>query len=98
MWLIKEAKYVVTDSFHGTIFSINLGTNFVSFDKFSGNELDNGRVKDLLDTYGLSSHFRKGNESFLIPEEIDFSVVHESIANNRKNSISYLKSIFEHVD
>lgn len=98
LWLIKEAKYVVTDSFHGTIFSINLGTNFVSFDKFSGNELDNGRVKDLLDTYGLSSHFRKGNESFLIPEEIDFSVVHESIANYRKNSISYLKSIFEHVD
>ena len=33
LWLIKNAAYVITDSFHGSILSINFNTQFYSFTK-----------------------------------------------------------------
>ena len=93
IWLIDNAKYVVTDSFHGTIFSLNLSTNFVSFDKFQGNSLDNGRILDVLSTYNLSSHYRKGSEEFALPADVRFSEVHDILNDDRQRSFEYLKNI-----
>ena len=55
--LINNASYVVTDSFHGTILSINFGINFYSFTKRNDKveKVDNDRIIDFLNILGLSS-------------------------------------------
>lgn len=54
LWLIHHASFVVTDSFHGTAFSINYSTPFATLPSKSGN---NARMHDLLDCCGLKDRF-----------------------------------------
>ena len=48
LYLIKNAKHVITDSFHGTAFSLNFGTPFTSCIK--SKEASDSRMLDLLRT------------------------------------------------
>lgn len=50
--LIRNAKYVLTDSFHGTVFSLKFGVPFISW---SGGRPE--RISDFLETYHLSDLF-----------------------------------------
>lgn len=46
---IKKADYVITDTFHGTAFSINYRKKFISFPKYN-------KIKDLLNTFNLDKN------------------------------------------
>lgn len=56
--LIDNAKCVFTDSFHSTLFSINLETQFFTFDRqhFSG-QTQRSRVIDLLERTNMKNRF-----------------------------------------
>lgn len=53
--LIKNAKYVLTDSFHITVFSLIFNRQFVTFQRFRENAFTstNARVKNLLKMAGI---------------------------------------------
>ncbi len=93
LWLIRKARYLVTDSFHGTIFSINFGTNFISFDKHNPDvTLDNGRLLEILTDFGLQSHLHQDTD-LSIPEDIDFATVAPYLEKRRAESMDYLNTI-----
>lgn len=50
LWLIDHARFVITDSFHGTAFSLNFGVPFVTLPSKTGN---NERVANLLRFAGV---------------------------------------------
>lgn len=88
--LLKNADCVVTDSFHGTAFSVNFGKPFYSINP---NNKDK-RKSQLLDRVGLGSQFITDQEKLLslpIPD-IDFSIPHLRLAALREESLNYLKS------
>lgn len=77
LWLIANAEYVITDSFHATIFSINFERKFISFDKHpSINSYDNGRLQEILNDLGLSSHYHT-DSNVEFPELIDYESVNK---------------------
>ncbi|OPZ93062.1 MAG: Polysaccharide pyruvyl transferase [Firmicutes bacterium ADurb.Bin419] len=88
--LISNSKLVITDSFHGTAFSIIFEKNFISVP----NEVGSSRIKDLLKLLNLES--RVINE----PEEIDgqytFDIIYEMprkiLESERDKSINFLKN------
>ena len=93
---VKNADYVVTDTFHGTIFSIINHKQFVSFIRHSSNESYGNQEKmtDLLQRLELSN--RQISEpcelECVIEEAIDYNAV-EKIRNNEiKKAVNYLKS------
>lgn len=94
--LIKSASYVVTDSFHGSLFSINYGKNFYSFAKraVSVDDLtyDNDRIISFLSELGLENRF-KADTDIYFEQDIDYSAVLKKLSELRKFSWSYLKSI-----
>ena len=94
--LIKNAKCVCTDSFHGSIFSLNLNTNFYTFLKIAGGEKasDNSRIAGVLKTFGLEDRLRTP-ESPVEFEEIDFNMVNKRLENLRESSWQYLKEAVE---
>lgn len=92
LWLIANCQYLVTDSFHGTIFSVNFNRNFVSFNKHIGG-LDNGRIKDILSAFKIENHFHLDDDES-IPETIDYTQVNKILDEKRKQSLSYIKAIF----
>lgn len=94
LYLIKNAKYVVTDSFHGSILSINFEVNFYSFSKrpLSNIMNDNDRIIDFLDRIGLRNRY-KNDDDKTYNDDIDYRDTKMQINQLRKASIEYLKSI-----
>ncbi len=90
LWLIKNCAYMITDSFHGTIFSINFRKQFVSFNKHKGNAIDNGRILDLLQQLGLENHFLTDDENRVVENIPDYNQVHKKLNFMKDESMSYL--------
>jgi len=90
--LIKNARCVCTDSFHGSIFSLNMNTNFYTFLKIAGGEnaQDNSRIVGILNEFGLKNRLRSP-ESPVEFEEIDFETVNRHLDELRSSSWEFLK-------
>ena len=94
--LIRNAKYVCTDSFHGTVFSILNGTPFFSFRRYedSSEFSTNDRLHTLLKWTGLEDRMLFGNEEVMdsMKKEINWDIVWDRVSEKRKESIDYLKT------
>ena len=90
--LMDNAEYVVTDSFHGTVFSILLHKKFTTFYRVKPTSgiSTHSRIDSLLDLFGLSARKYNGDISNII-DEIDFSKVDQIRDRFRKESINFLK-------
>lgn len=85
---VKNAEYVVTNSFHGTVFSVLFGKKFITVPHAqTGN-----RVTELLDKLGLSSRYKTITEEAVeeITNGIDYIAVSERLAALRSESVSFL--------
>lgn len=94
--LINQASYMVTDSYHGTLFSINLGTNFYAFTKRNQVEgmNDNDRIGDFLNVIGIPCRLKNDNDISL-EEDIDFENIHKKLSDYRHLSYSYLEQMIK---
>ena len=82
--LVKNAEYVVTNSFHGMIFSVQFERPFVIF---SREQCDN-KISELLQIFNLNDRILvTGDELF---DKIDYDDVHKRIADARKESLAFL--------
>ncbi|RGT11868.1 polysaccharide pyruvyl transferase family protein [Agathobacter rectalis] len=96
--LIKNAKYVVTDSFHITVFSIIFNKQFFTFQRFKDDAFtsQNVRVINLLELTGLEGRlipFRSKN--IVDIDNIIYSECMIKLDNEIKNSKKYLKTAVE---
>lgn len=92
-WLveIRDAKYVVTNSFHATIFAILFKKQFLVFDNKSGGS---DRIQTLLAFAGLQDRFVAHIEDItvmLLNQPIDYNSVHSNIESEKIRSIQFLK-------
>lgn len=84
--LVKHAEYIVTNSFHGMIFSVQYHKPFVIFTR----EQCNNKINELLDLFGLKNHMLiSGDEKF--SDDINYHQVHLKIAKAREESMKFLK-------
>ena len=90
LWYIKNAEYVVTDSFHGTSFSVLFEKEFYIF---TGGA--KGRICDLLNCLELESRIcnGKGIEIIKTNEKIDYSNTKNRIDNYVSGSKKYLEKV-----
>ena len=77
---------MVTNSFHGTVFSTIFEKNFAVF----GYEGRSARITDFLAVLHLEDHFIK-EAGQPVPETVDWGSVREALCEERKESIAYLK-------
>ena len=97
IWLVENASYIITDSFHGCVFSILFAKQFCVFRRFTrSDESDlNLRLDGLLNKLGINGRIASSPENGIeiIQRDIDYSGVRKKIAKYREQSISYLKQI-----
>lgn len=85
LWLIKNAKYVVTDSFHGLALSLVFHKDFnVVLPKLRSNRLDS-----LLSDLSLENRIITTNEN-IDTTSINYTKVEKILEKKRKESIKYL--------
>lgn len=76
---IANAEMVITDSFHGTVFSIITGCNNF-FIRIADDNGRGSRIMDLLDVFGLSSHLMDSGLSQTYNELASMVVDHEHVS------------------
>lgn len=86
--LIKNAACVVTNSFHGTAFSLIFDRDFYLV-RNSKEDLDNTRLETLLEKFGLLDRMVEAN-SFANKEAIDYIKVNDRLDREKQLSISHL--------
>lgn len=88
---IKNAECIITETFHGTIFSILYNKNFVSYVN------NKSKVKDLLERMSLENRdvSIKNNLEDLLNEKIDYEKVNKILEKEREKSINWLIDAIE---
>lgn len=89
LWYVKNASYVVTNSFHGTVFSVIFKKQFVTIP----HAITGNRVTELLDKLGLEKRYNYVTTEAVdeITNEIDYDSVDQKLEGLRKNSIDFLQ-------
>ena len=91
--LIDNASCIVTDSFHGTCFSINFGKRFI---EILPNNATGTRNQSILELTGLSHRILSDfNDYSLFDEGIDYDKVQGILKEEREKSIGVMKELLE---
>ncbi len=92
VWLFNNAEYIVTSSFHGVAFSINLGKNFINI----YNPQSPQRIDMLLNSVGLEDRTVKSIDDLqFIKREVDYQQANLQLERLRKASYDYLINAIE---
>ena len=85
----KKADFVITNTFHGTIFSVKMHTPFISFTR----NYNTQKLADLIKRLGFQDRqvFDLNNIDSKYNEKIDFSKCDELLKLERQKSLEYLK-------
>lgn len=93
-WLsaLYYADYVITDSFHGTVFSLIFNKQFVVYGNVKRGLT---RMQDLLNRVGLSKRLLKHKDGLekTLNEIINWEVANKRIGADRERSMSFLRNV-----
>lgn len=93
--LIRNAKYVCTDSFHGTAFAVNYNIPFSVFKRFSDNDPknQNSRIFSILELLKLEDRLVDYENKNTVQNclDCDFTIANKLLKEQRKNSFFYLE-------
>lgn len=95
LYMIYNSKFVITNSFHGTMLSILLNKPFIVVGIGSGEKSKyNERAMNILKQCGLEnrfiSQFNKEEIEKIKNEEIDWNIVNKNMNNLKKQAVDYL--------
>ena len=98
VWLIENARYVITDSFHASVFSVKMSTPFISLKRTSDKDKKNmnSRLYTLLKTVGLEN--RMVGESMvenieeIVERQIDFNYANDRLVEYMERDIAKLEN------
>jgi len=88
LWYIKHARFVITNSYHSTVFSILFKTSFFAIP----HSQTGYRITELLDALGMSQYYAENIDAAKQHYELNFSVCRPILQNAKKRSLDYLES------
>lgn len=93
LWYFQNADYILTDSFHATVFSIIFNKKFL--DVLPLNKTGT-RIESVLELFEIENRILQNYENYdLIDNSIDYKLVNANIAKERKKSMNLLKKAID---
>ena len=87
----NDARYIVTNTFHGTVFSIIFEKQFVCLD------YNKSKVKELLSQFNLDGRLCSGEISDVLHRTIDYTEVRPIIMDLKEKSEKYLLNALDEI-
>ena len=88
LWLIKNARYVIADSFHATVFSIVFERPFVTITP----DIASSRISSLLRMLGIEErNLSAFSDTSIIDTPIDYKKVKQALTVQQIKSMEFLK-------
>lgn len=90
LWLVDNAEYIITDSFHGAVFSLIFKKRFVLCSRFKAEDpvCQNSRIEQLSETMKLE-RFKRGDTVF-VEDSTCYKEIDDIIAAERKKSCRFI--------
>ena len=87
--VFQKADFIITDTFHGTIFSAKYAKRFAVLTR----ESNENKLLDLIQKLGLEKHLMRSLEklSEVYKEEINRNKIEEIVKAERTKTMQYLK-------
>ena len=82
----NQAECVITNTFHGTVFSVIFNKKFITLD------YNKVKINEFLEQISLNNHLSTNVESDLLYEKIDYTKVNNNLNKYRKNAEEFLES------
>ena len=97
IWLIHHVETMMTDSYHGTIFSLLFHKEVWTFVRFAEDSpiCQNSRIRQLQDYFGENIQVLGQNDEANKDRSIDFSLFESRLKELRLQSISFLKNALQ---
>lgn len=93
--MIDGAEYVMTDSFHATVFALLFHKNFYVFDRqYVHKQSQSSRITDLLALLNLSDRY---NTIHIDNNNINYSLVDDVLSTYRQEYDNFYKYIFGNI-
>ena len=84
----RDANYIVTDTFHGSVMSIKYNKLFCTIVR----DMNSNKLNFLLSQFGLKNRIvNAANLSSVLSQSIDYSTINEIIKRETISSLNYLK-------
>jgi hypothetical protein len=95
-WLqkIRDAEFVITDSFHGAAFSVLFNKEFICIANPSRGLT---RMTSLLNTFNLKDRLISESDKLTSLQKIDFKLVNQILETERKKSIDFLTTTLNNI-
>jgi hypothetical protein len=94
--LIRDAEYVLTDSFHATVFSTLFRKPVFTFRRFNSDSKvsTNSRIYSLMSLLGMEHRLLRGNEAIdeAMNRDVDFDAVHARLDGLRQSSVKFVEN------
>lgn len=86
----KQADYIITDTFHGSVFSIKFNKQFCTIIR----GMNSNKLTYLLKQFSLTGRIVNSVSDILsiMDENIDYDFVNKRIADERERSVAYLRN------
>ena len=99
LYAFMQARCVVTNSYHGSIFAILMKKPFLVIPQSNKHDIGGERIPNLLRIMGLNDRIYDGKRSFArqMIAPIDWSAVEERLEAQRQKSIDFLKNALSKV-
>lgn len=94
VWLIHHAETVMTDSYHGSIFSLLFHKDFWTFVRFAEDSpiCQNSRIRQLQDYFGQSVRVLGQHDDIDESRPISFDTFEQRLKELRSHSLDFLKN------
>ena len=94
LWLINNAETIMTDSYHGSIFSLLFHKNLWIFQRFAENNpiCQNSRIRQLQMNFNLEHRVVSATSQIDDSFSIDYSYFESQLKTLRASSIDFLKN------
>lgn len=94
--LIRDAQYVICDSFHGVAFSIIFKKNFIVFDRYARNDSSsrNSRIDSICKKLKLESRhcIEIKNANSILNDNVNYTEVDDLLEKWRQESFNYISN------
>lgn len=91
LMLINNAEYIISNSFHGTAFSLIFQKEFLAFGRENGGVDISTRIIDLLNLLDISHRYCKSANDILGVKEINYEKIESKIEIIRNEAIEFLQ-------
>ena len=97
LWLINNAETIMTDSYHGSIFSLLFHKNLWIFQRFeeSNPTCQNSRIRQLKNNFNLGQRIIMATSPIDDTKAIDYNYFESRLKELRDSSLDFLKKALE---